>query len=79
MGSNILDPISVKHLDIDPQELLMIGNSIKSDVLPVLNIGGYGIHIPYHITWAHEQIEHSIDNDRFKSVERISDILCLVC
>lgn len=65
----------IKHLDIRPAELLMIGNSLKSDVLPVLNIGGSAIHVPYHITWAHEQIEGSIDNARFKSVENIADIL----
>jgi len=65
----------IKHLDIQPQELLMVGNSLKSDILPVLNIGGYGVHVPYHITWAHERIEHQIDNERFKSVEKITDIL----
>lgn len=65
----------IKHLDIRPEELLMVGNSLKSDVLPVLNIGGYAVHVPYHITWAHEQIEDTIDNPRFKSAEKITDIL----
>ena len=40
----------IKHLDIPPENFLMIGNSLKSDVLPVLNIGGHAFHIPYHIT-----------------------------
>ncbi len=65
----------IKHLDIQPAELLMVGNSLKSDILPVLNVGGYGVHVPYHITWAHEHIEHSIDDEKFKSVEGIRDIL----
>ncbi|MDB5000635.1 MAG: dUMP phosphatase [Mucilaginibacter sp.] len=65
----------IKHLDIQPDEFMMVGNSLKSDILPVLNIGGYGVHVPYHITWAHEQIEHSVDNERFKSVVSIKDIL----
>ena len=65
----------IKHLDIQPHELLMIGNSLKSDIVPVLNIGGHAIHVPYHITWAHEQIEDAIDNERFKSVEGIRDVL----
>jgi len=65
----------IKHLDIQPDELLMVGNSLKSDILPVLNVGGYAVHVPYHITWAHEHIEHSIDNEKFKSVEGIRDIL----
>ena len=68
----------IKHLDIRPSELLMVGNSLKSDVLPVLNIGGYAIHVPYHITWAHEEIEQSIDSGMFRSVESIKDILGLV-
>lgn len=65
----------IKHLDIQPDELLMIGNSLKSDIVPVLNVGGHAIHVPYHITWAHEQIEDAIDNERFKSVEGIRDVL----
>lgn len=65
----------IKHLDVKPGELMMIGNSIKSDILPILNIGGHGIHIPYHVTWAHEKIEATIDHANFRQVEKISDIL----
>ena len=45
----------VKHLDIKPFELLMIGNSLKSDVLPLLNINASAIHVPFHTTWVHEE------------------------
>ena len=65
----------IKHLDVQPQELLMVGNSLKSDIVPVLNVGGYAVHVPYHITWAHEQIEDSIDNERFKGATSIKNIL----
>jgi putative hydrolase of the HAD superfamily len=65
----------IRHLDIQPAELMMIGNSLKSDILPVLHIGGYGVHVPYHITWAHEQIEHTIDDVNFRAVTNIKDIL----
>lgn len=65
----------IKHLDIKSNELMMIGNSIKSDILPILNIGGHGIHIPYHVTWAHEKVEATIDHPNFKQVEKIKDIL----
>ncbi|HEY2580820.1 MAG TPA: HAD family hydrolase, partial [Mucilaginibacter sp.] len=65
----------IRHLDVKPNELMMVGNSLKSDILPVLNVGSYGVHVPYHITWAHEHIEDSIDNEKFKSVECIKDIL----
>ena len=40
----------IKHLDIKPSQFLMLGNSLKSDVMPVLAIGGHGIHVPYHTT-----------------------------
>ena len=65
----------IKHLDIKPDELMMVGNSLKSDIIPVLNVGGYAVHAPYHITWAHEQIEDDINNEKFRSITGISDIL----
>jgi putative hydrolase of the HAD superfamily len=65
----------LKHLDIKPDELMMVGNSLKSDILPVLNVGGYGVHVPYHITWAHEHIDHTIEDEKFKSAVGIKDIL----
>jgi putative hydrolase of the HAD superfamily len=46
----------VKHLDIKPSQLLMIGNSLKSDVLPLLKIKASAIHVPFHTTWIHEEI-----------------------
>jgi len=42
---------------IVPEKFLMVGNSLKSDILPVLELGGAGAHIPYHITWAAERAE----------------------
>jgi putative hydrolase of the HAD superfamily len=65
----------IRHLDIQPSELLMVGNSLKSDVMPVLNVGGHAIHIPYHITWAHEVIEGEVNHPNFRSVERIGEIV----
>jgi putative hydrolase of the HAD superfamily len=46
----------VKHLDIMPAEFLMIGNSLKSDVLPLLNINASAVHVPFYTTWVHEEI-----------------------
>lgn len=65
----------IKHLDIDAGQFIMIGNSLKSDILPVLAIGGYACHIPYHTTWAHEHIEHTIEHPCFSKLEKIADIL----
>jgi putative hydrolase of the HAD superfamily len=65
----------IAHLDIPPANFLMIGNSLKSDVMPVLAIGGHAIHIPYHITWHHEKIDHHIEHDNFKQANTITDVL----
>lgn len=65
----------IRHLDIQPSEFLMMGNSLKSDVLPVLAIGGHGIHIPYHTTWAHEHVAHKVDHPNFKQVVHMNEIL----
>jgi len=65
----------LKHLDIQPADFMMIGNSLKSDVLPVLNIGGHGCHVPYHVTWAHEHVEHRIDHPNFRQVVEMKEIL----
>jgi len=48
-----------RELDVTPAEFAMIGNSLRSDIEPVLALGGWGIHMPYHITWAHEA-EHAV-------------------
>ncbi|ASK32651.1 HAD family hydrolase [Chryseobacterium sp. T16E-39] len=65
----------LKHLDCQPDHFLMLGNSIKSDVIPVLEIGGFAAHIPFHTTWAHEQHEHQLEHDRFVELEDIGKVL----
>ncbi|MBC7904940.1 MAG: HAD family hydrolase [Gemmatimonadaceae bacterium] len=65
----------LRHLDILPEEFVMIGNSIKSDILPVLAIGGKAYHVPYHTTWAHENVEAPVIHDNFLRIENISEIL----
>lgn len=65
----------IRHLDCRPSEFLMLGNSLKSDVLPVLSMGGYGVHVPYHTTWAHEKIEHTIEHEHFIQLKKIVEIL----
>ena len=41
---------------VAPERFVMVGNSVRSDVLPVLAIGGAAVHVPYHVTWAHEVV-----------------------
>jgi putative hydrolase of the HAD superfamily len=43
---------------VDPATFVMVGNSVRSDVLPVLAIGGQAVHVPYHVTWELEQVDH---------------------
>jgi putative hydrolase of the HAD superfamily len=45
-------------LDVEPERFCMIGNSVRSDVLPVLAIGGAAVHVAYHVTWEHELVDH---------------------
>ena len=68
----------LKRLEIDASEFFMIGNSLKSDVLPVLGIGGYAVHIPFHTTWEHEKISHKVEHPNFRTLEKIIDVLPLL-
>lgn len=65
----------LKHLDCPANEFLMIGNSLKSDILPVLAIGCHAIHIPYHITWLHEQIQEEVASQNFYQMDTLAAIL----
>ncbi|WP_299053553.1 HAD family hydrolase [uncultured Polaribacter sp.] len=66
----------IKHLDIHPSELLMIGNSLKSDILPLIEIGATAIHVPFHTTWAHEEVN---DNEKaastYKTISSIKEMV----
>jgi putative hydrolase of the HAD superfamily len=50
----------LKRHKISTEHFLMVGNSLKSDILPILDLGAQAIHIPYHSTWAHEQVSEDI-------------------
>lgn len=62
-------------LQCAPEEFLMIGNSLKSDILPVLNIGSMAAYIPYHLTWAHETVEEEVNHPQFIRLTKLRDIL----
>ena len=63
------------RLDCKAEDFLMIGNSLKSDVLPVLAIGGHAVHIPFHTTWAHEKIDYKVIHENFSTLEKMTDVL----
>ena len=68
----------LQHLDITSNQFLMIGNSLKSDVLPVLEIGAYAIHIPFHITWEHEMVTKKVSHHQFNKIASASELLELL-
>ena len=54
----------------------MIGNSVASDVLPVLAVGARAVHVPYHITWALEMA--AVDNNEFPMLTDLRDVVALI-
>tara|TARA_Y100000815_G_scaffold272741_1_gene302293 strand:- start:299 stop:1012 length:714 start_codon:yes stop_codon:yes gene_type:complete len=66
----------LKHLDINPSEFLMVGNSLKSDILPLVNIGAEAIHIPFHTTWLHEEVtKNETDGVEYNTIKSLTEIL----
>ncbi|MBO9200817.1 MULTISPECIES: HAD family hydrolase [Niastella] len=65
----------LKHLDCSPANFLMLGNSVKSDVLPVLALDAFAAHIPFHTTWQHELHEEKVEHPNLLSLNNIADII----
>lgn len=68
----------IKHLDCKPENFLMVGNSLKSDILPVLALNAFAIEVPFHTTWLHEMHDEPIDHPNFVSVTSIDRIIPLL-
>jgi putative hydrolase of the HAD superfamily len=66
------------RLDIKAKDFLMIGNSLKSDILPIINLGGFGIHVPYATTWEYEKIDFEIEHENFLALTDIKDVLTIL-
>jgi len=65
----------LEHLEIKVDEFLMIGNSLKSDVLPLVNIGAKAVHVPFHTTWQHEEVNVEDVDFKYLKINKLSDIL----
>ncbi len=65
----------LEHLEIGVSEFLMVGNSLKSDVLPILNIGARAVHVPFHTTWAHEEVHPDQHENRHLTLSSLRDLL----
>ncbi len=65
----------LRECGTDAAHFAMVGNSLRSDIEPVVRLGGWGIHVPYHVTWAHE-LEHGLGDgsDRIVTLETPSQI-----
>lgn len=65
----------LKRRGIKADEFVMVGNSLRSDIVPVLELGARAVHIPYHVTWHHELVpEESMPRSGWHRLERISDL-----
>jgi putative hydrolase of the HAD superfamily len=65
----------LKRRDIQPAEFVMVGNSPRSDIAPVVALGARAVHIPYHVTWAHEEVpQESLPAGGWYRLESVSDL-----
>ena len=60
---------------VDSSRFLMIGNSMRSDIVPVVQIGAHALHIPYLSTWEHEQDHPPIDPEHYTELEHINQVM----
>jgi putative hydrolase of the HAD superfamily len=60
---------------IEPAEFVMVGNSLRSDVIPVVGLGGYAVHIPYSVTWHHEHVpEDELPRQGWRRIAAIGEL-----
>jgi len=64
---------------ISPQHFLMVGNSLRSDIVPIVTLGGHAVHIPYHTTWKHEEVDvPPMDSRGYAELEHLGLLLAHV-
>jgi len=68
----------LKSLEIEPKEFLMVGNSLKSDVLPLVELGVSAVHIPFHTTWLHEQVEVNTEKEDYITLNNLNELTQLL-
>ena len=65
----------LKDVGVAPERFCMVGNSVRSDILPVLALGGHAVHIEYQYTWEHELVEHEQDVETATSILDVPGLL----
>jgi len=69
----------LRRRHIEPEEFVMVGNSLRSDIAPVIALGARGVHIPYPLTWHHEQVpEDGMPKEGWNRLENISELGALL-
>jgi putative hydrolase of the HAD superfamily len=66
-----------RHAD-GPERAMMVGNSMKSDVLPAIEAGGWGVHVPQPVRWAVEHAEPPLAAPRFRRLEHLGELAALL-
>jgi putative hydrolase of the HAD superfamily len=69
--------VFTRHGD-GPERAMMIGNSLKSDVVPAIEAGGWGVYVPHDLTWVLERIEPPAGNPKFREVPTLGDVTAIV-
>jgi putative hydrolase of the HAD superfamily len=67
-----------QRFETRPETSLMAGNSLKSDVLPVLEVGGWGVYVPHDLTWDYEKAEHPGPSPRYREIETLAHLPDLI-
>ncbi|HEU4840591.1 MAG TPA: HAD family hydrolase [Ilumatobacteraceae bacterium] len=65
----------LRQVGVAPDRFCMVGNSVRSDILPVLALGGHAVHIPYPLLWEHEHVDHDEDLDELASIKELPTAL----
>jgi putative hydrolase of the HAD superfamily len=67
-----------ERFGVRPEEFLMVGNSLRSDILPVLALGGQAVYVPYPLTWEHERVDEIEGEKGYHELENIRDLPALL-
>lgn len=65
----------LSEFEVSPEQFAMVGNSLRSDIAPVVELGGWGVYVPYHTTWAHETLSEFNGNGRVVEVSSAAGII----
>jgi putative hydrolase of the HAD superfamily len=65
----------LRRFGVEPANFLMVGNSVRSDILPVMALGGHAVHVPYHLLWELEHVDH---DELFTELESLAQLPALL-